>query len=151
MKTIATNKKGLFDYEILEKTEAGLVLTGPEVKSVKAGQINLSGSYISFDKNNEPWLLSCHISPYKPAALGVKYKPERPKKLLLQKKEIISLRSKLQSGGGLTILPVSVYNKKGLIKVEIGVARGRRKFDKREVLKKRAVDKEIRSRLRKKG
>ena len=149
MKIIATNKKAFADYQIREKFEAGIVLSGPEVKSAKAGQINLKGSYISFDKANEAWLINAHISAYKPAALGSKYNALRKRKLLLNKKELISLQSKQQSAG-LTILPISVYNKGSLVKIQIALARGKKKADKRETIKKREIDKQIRKRLRSK-
>lgn len=148
MKTLSSNKKALHDYQLLEKFEAGIVLTGPEVKSVKAGQINLTGSYVSLDKANEAWLIGCHISPYKPAAQGERYKASQPRKLLLKKKEIISLQSKVKSSSGLTILPVSVYNKGSLVKIQIALAKGKKKADKREMIKKREVDREIRKRLK---
>lgn len=142
MKIITENKKGLFNYEILEKFSAGIILEGPEVKSVKAGKINLAGSYISLQLNKknhkiEPWLLNCHISPYSKAGYSQKnYNPLKPRKLLLNKKEIRYLIGK-EKEKGLTILPISVYLKGGLVKMEIAIARGRKKIDKREKIKKR--------------
>jgi len=148
MPNIAKNKQGLYDYEIFETYEAGIVLSGPEVKSIKAGQINLKGSYVTIDGRNEAWLIGAHISKYKPAA-GVQadYDPMRKRKLLLAKKELISLKTKSQQPG-LTILPISVYTKRGLIKCEIGLGRGKKKFDKREQMKKRQIQKDIRQRLK---
>ena len=150
MPNITTNKKLLADFHILEKFEAGIVLSGPEVKSVKAGQINLKGSYVTIDGKNEVWLINAHISPYKPAASRqISYKPTQNRKLLLSKKEIDYLRGK-EKEKGLTIMPISVYTKGSLIKVELGLARGKKQFDKRESVKKREVDRQIRRQMRRK-
>lgn len=150
MPKITTNKKALHDYQVLEKLEAGIVLSGPEVKSVKAGQINLKGSYISIDNNSEVWLVNTHIPPYKPAAASqTNYQPTRRRKLLLQKKEIDYLRGKSKEKG-LTILPISVYTKGSLIKLEIGLVRGKKQYDKRVTIKKREIDREIRRKLKRK-
>jgi SsrA-binding protein len=142
MKIVTENKKGIFNYKILEKFTAGIILSGPEVKSVKAGKINLTGSYVSLAVDNktqkvEPWLLNCHIPPYAKAGYSQKnYSPTRSRKILLNKKEIRYLIGK-EKEKGLTILPVSVYIKSGLVKIEIAIARGRKKIDKREKIKKR--------------
>lgn len=147
MPTLAKNKKALFNYEILEKIEAGIALSGPEVKSTKSGQINLKGSYISFF-DNEPFLVNAHISSYKPAAKVQKhYNTERKRKLLLHRKEIDKLQGKMASQG-LTIVPISVYTKNNLIKVEIGLARGKKKHEKRETIKKRDINKRIREKMK---
>ena len=148
MPTITTNKKALHDYQILEKLEAGICLSGPEVKSVKAGQINLKGGYISTDNNSEAWLVDTHISSYKPAAsVQANYQPNQRRKLLLRKKEIDYLQGKSKEKG-LTILPISVYTKGSLIKLEIAVAKGKKQYDKRETIKKREIDREIRRKLK---
>lgn len=148
MPTLATNKKGLFDYQVLEKFEAGIVLSGPEVKSVKSGQINLKGSYVSVNDAGQVALVNAHVSPYKPAAaVQTGYIPDHSRRLLLTKKEINYLRGKSREKG-LTIMPISVYTKGGLIKIEIGLVRGKKQFDKREIIKKREVDREIRRRLK---
>jgi SsrA-binding protein len=149
MKIITKNKEGLFDYEILETWRAGIVLSGPEVKSVKLGQISLKGSFIQLDKKNEAWLVNSFISAYKPAKtqqLG--YDPYQRRKLLLNKREIDSILGK-KSQKGLTIVPISVYTNKRLIKVEIGLARGKTKIDKRESIKKRELNREILRTLKK--
>lgn len=147
MPILAENKKAYYDYEILEKYEAGLVLSGPEVKSAKTGRINLAGSYINIDKNFQAWLVNCHISPYPPAIeIQKNYNPTHDKKLLLHKKEIASLVGSLHQKG-LTALPLKMYTKGGLIKVEIGLARGRKKWDKKELIKKREVEKRIKQSL----
>jgi SsrA-binding protein len=148
MPNLATNKKGLADYQVLEKFEAGLVLSGAEVKSAKAGQINLKGSYITIDSSDRPWLIGAHISPYKPAsAKQSDYQPTKSRKLLLRKKEINYLRGKSHEKG-LTIMPISVYTKGSLIKLEVALAKGKKQYDKRQIIKKREIDREIRRRLK---
>lgn len=146
MPTLTTNKKVLFNYQVLEKFGAGIVLSGAEVKSVKAGQINLTGSYIT-TKDNEVWLVNAHISPYKMASTQRDYNPMHDRKLLLTKKEISSLIGKLSSKG-LTILPLSVYTKGSLIKISIGVCRGKKQHDKREIIKKRESDRRLQRLMR---
>src|SRR3989339_1642544 len=142
MPTLASNKKATFDYRIIEQLEAGIVLSGPEVKSTKAGQINLKGSYISIDQSDDVWLIGAYISPYKPAkASQVGYIADRKRQILLHKKEIDFLRGK-EKEKGLTILPLSVYTKGSLIKVKIAIAAGKKKFDKRESIKKRDLDRQ---------
>lgn len=148
MPVIATNKKALHDYEILEKIEAGLVLTGQEVKSVKEGHIRLQGAYVRILKG-EAWLVGAHIAKYRFAGALPDYNPERSRKLLLHKRELKYLIGKSQEKG-LTIVPISVYTKRGKIKLEIGVARGRRTIDKREIIKKREVKRKIERAMRKK-
>jgi SsrA-binding protein len=150
MPNLTTNKQALHDYQVLEKIEAGIVLSGPEVKSIKAGQINLKGSYISIDSKSQVWLIGAHIASYKPAAsVQANYDPSQNRKLLLRKKEIDYLRGKSKEKG-LTILPISVYTKGSLIKLEIGIAKGKKQYDKRETIKKRSIDREIRRRLKRK-
>jgi SsrA-binding protein len=153
---IAINKRALFDYDILEKFEAGIVLTGAEVKSVKNGHISLKGAYVTF-KNNEAYLLNAHISPYQKAGFAQRstaegkitgYDPTRTRKLLLNKSELKRLIGKL-SEKGLTIVPLKVYTtRRGRLKVEIGLGRGKKLYEKRELIKKREVDREIRSNLK---
>lgn len=145
---IKKNKEGLFNYEVIETYQVGLVLTGPEVKSVKNGQISLKGSYVTVDKKNEAWLVGAYVAPYKPAAnVQQKYDSNRRRKLLMHKKEIISLLGKNKQKG-LTIIPVSVYTIKGLIKLDIALARGKSQIDKREKIKRREVDRQIRRTLK---
>lgn len=149
MKTITKNKDGLFNYEVMETYQAGIVLSGPEVKSVKNGRINLKGSYVSVDPKGEVWLANCHISPYKPAhGVQINYDPTQKRKLLLHKKEIDSLIGKTKQKG-LTIIPTCVYTNKGLIKIDIALARGKTKIDKRESIKKREVKRQIQRTLKK--
>ena len=149
MGLIAKNKFAYFDYHILEEFEAGIVLTGPEVKSVKLGQVNLKGSYVSL-RNNKPWLINAHISPYQRAIGSQKnYEPVHDRPLLLKKAEIRRLIGKLKSQG-LTLIPLSVYTIRRLIKIRLGLAKGKKKYDKRAAIKKREVDQGIRRAMRQK-
>ncbi|HSR89020.1 MAG TPA: SsrA-binding protein SmpB [Candidatus Udaeobacter sp.] len=138
---LAENKKALFDYEILEKYEAGLVLSGQEVKSAKAGQINLKGSYVTFH-DGKAFVLNMHITKYKPAGPLPDYDPTRTRQLLLHKKEIAYLQGKSLERG-LTIVPLKVYTKQRLIKIEVAIAKGRKNYDKREVIKTRELKREL--------
>lgn len=148
MKIITVNKRAHFDYEILETYEAGIVLQGPEVKSIKAGKIDLSGGYISFDKNQVPWLINVKIAPYPPAkGIQQNYDPTQSRKLLLNKKEISRLVGAIQTRG-LTSIPLKVYNKNGYIKIEIGLGKGRKKIDKKELIKKREEERKIKEELK---
>jgi SsrA-binding protein len=149
MPTLTTNKKALHNYQVLEKFEAGIVLTGAEVKSVKGGQINLMGSYITA-RDNTLWLINCHISPYKMASTQQGYNPTHDRKLLLKRKEISSLIGTL-TAKGLTVLPISVYTKGSFVKLEIGVCRGKKQYDKRETIKKRDSDRNIQRLMRNKA
>jgi len=139
--TLAKNKKAHFDYDIVETYEAGIVLYGYEVKSVKLQHISLRGSYISIS-DNEVYLLNTHISPYQAANMPKDYDPTRIRKLLLNRSEINTLIGKSKAQG-LTIVPLSVYTKKGKIKVSIGVGRGKRKHEKREKIKKKDTEREV--------
>ncbi len=145
MKIYSENKKAGFDYEILEKFEAGLVLFGQEVKSIKTGHINLSASYVSFNRS-EPFLVGVKVPPYQPNNAGADYNDERPKKILLNKKEIDYLMGKTKTKG-FSLIPLKVYEKNGRIKLEFGLAKGKKKFDKKEKIKKRDVDMEVRREL----
>ncbi len=140
MPVIKTNKEINFSYEALENIEGGLVLTGAEVKSVKLGHVQLKGSYITIHSDNTVWLVGAHISHYKPAGTR-KYDPNRERKILLHKKEIDRLRGKLAQKG-LTIAPVKLYTKGGLIKLEIALVRGLKKHDKRAKIKSRDIDRD---------
>ncbi|PIP29525.1 SsrA-binding protein, partial [Candidatus Kuenenbacteria bacterium CG23_combo_of_CG06-09_8_20_14_all_36_9] len=125
------------NYEITDTFEAGMVLSGPEVKSIKKGQMDLKGAYASVDANSEVWLVNAYIASYKPARLAQKnYNPNQPRKLLLTKKEIRFLIGK-QKEKGFSIIPLEVYLKNSFIKIKIGIGRGKKKYDKREALKKR--------------
>lgn len=145
--TYAVNKKARHEYEILDTYEAGLVLTGQETKSIRGGHANLKGSFVTFHKD-EAYLINMHVPKYRYAGTLLEYEPERTRKLLLNAKEISYLRGKSQEKG-LTIVPLSLYSKGRHIKVEIGVGRGKRKFDKRESLKQRDIDRDARRSVKK--
>ena len=149
MKPLAENKSAFFDYDILETYEAGLVLSGAEVKAVKQGSANLKGSFVTFH-NGEARLTNAHISPYRFAAALDSYNPTQSRQLLLHKKEVRYLQTKTQEKG-LTVVPLKLYTKGHLVKVAIGVARGRHQFDKREVLKQRDLDRDARQALKHTG
>ncbi len=142
-----TNKQALFNFLPLQKIEAGLILTGPEVKSVKMKRIDFKGSYVTI-KDNQAWLVGLHIAPYQPAASVQKnYEPKRQRKLLLTKKELNNIRGQL-TNKGLTVVPLRLYTTRGLIKLELAVVRGKKQFDKKAVIKKRDTDREIRRTLK---
>lgn len=147
MKILAENKKAYHDYKILEKYEAGLVLNGQEVKSIRAGRASLKGSYVVL-RNNEFYLMGANIPPYQPLNAPSDYNPERSRKLLLKKNEIKHLIGKSKEGG-LTLIPLQIYTKNAKIKVMFGVARGTKKQDKREIIKKREAEREIRREMKK--
>ena len=140
MRVLAENKKAYFNYQILEKFEAGISLIGQEVKSIKSGRINLAGSYVVL-KDSEVFLIGANIPPYQPKNAPPDYRPERSRKLLLKKSEIKYLIGKVKQRG-LTLVPLKVYTKRGRIKLEFGVAKGKKKVDKRELIKKREFERE---------
>lgn len=143
--SLIQNKKAYFNYEILEKFEAGIELLGFEVKSLKNSQGSLDGAHVVI-RGGEAFLTNMNISPYQPKNTPKEYDPLRSRRLLLTKKEIEKL-GESESQKGLTIVPLSVYNHGRKLKVEIAIVRGKKKFDKRETIKKRDTDREI-SRLR---
>lgn len=144
---LSDNPRARFDYHILDTFEAGIVLTGAEVKSAKQGSVSLKGSFVTV-QNSELWLLNAHIAPYGPAAGHQRgYDPRRTRKLLLRGKQIASLIGKSKEDG-LTIIPLKVYTKNRLVKVEIATAKGKKQFDKRASIKKREVDRNIRRALK---
>ncbi|OGF28412.1 SsrA-binding protein [Candidatus Falkowbacteria bacterium RIFOXYC2_FULL_47_12] len=147
MPDYAVNKRARFDYEILETLEAGLVLYGHEVKSIKTGHISLKNSFVTL-KNTagagtpEAYLTSCHIPLYKHAGKMESYEPTRPRKLLLKRSQIKQLIGKTKEKG-LTLVPLKVYNKHRLIKLAFGVGKGKKKIDKRESIKKRETERKL--------
>ncbi len=147
MPSLAQNKKARFDYEILETYEAGIVLSGQETKSAKAGQVSLNGAYVVVDNRRNLNLLNATISAYKMAGSLPNYNPTRSRRLLLHKKEIEYLAGKIQQQG-LTLIPLSLYTQHNKIKVEIGIAKGKKKYDKRETIRKREDDRQIRRLLK---
>ena len=140
MDTIAVNRRAYFDYEILETYEAGIVLTGSEVKSVKSGHVQLKGSFISIVAG-KALTENLHISPYK-YSNDESYSPLRRRQLLLKKKEIDTLAA-ASSREGYTLIPLEIFQKQHLIKILVGVCRGKKAHDKRDVLKKRAIRRDI--------
>jgi SsrA-binding protein len=143
MPTLATNKTAHYNYEILDEYEAGIVLTGPEVKSAKMGQVNLRGSYVSI-RADGAWLVNCQISPYKPAHQHqTGYVPTRERRLLMRQDELRRFVGK-SALPCLTVVPISLYTKGSLVKVKIAIGRGKRKVDKRETIKKREIDRRLR-------
>lgn len=139
-KVFATNRKAYHDYEILENVEVGLALTGTEVKSIRAGKVQLREGYARIERG-EAWLHNTHVATYDP---GNRYnhEPTRVRKLLLHRAEIGRLGGKTR-GAGLTIVPLKLYDKKGRIKLELGLARGKRQYDKRVALAEREAKREI--------
>jgi SsrA-binding protein len=140
IKIVARNRKARHEYELLEKVEAGLVLTGTEVKSLRNGKANLEDSYAEIDQG-EVWLLGCDIPEYLQAN-RMNHVPKRRRKLLLHRREIAKLDSK-SGEKGLTLVPLSIYFKKGIAKVELSVARGRKTYDKREAIKQQDAKRDI--------
>lgn len=146
MATIAENRKAYFNYGVLEKFEAGISLTGQEVKSIKTRGVNLAGSWVVI-RNNEAFWIGAKISAYQPKNAPPDYNPERSRKLLLKKSEIKYLLGKsLQKG--LTLLPLKIYAKGGKLKLELGIAKGKKKFNKKELIKKREAEREIQRALK---
>ena len=142
MASYAENRKARFNYEILEKYETGIELLGTEVKSVRAGQMSLEGAFV-IARGGEAFIINANIPPFQPKNAPKDYDPLRNRKLLLTKKEIEELAGS-EKNKSLTIVPISVYNKNRKIKVEVALVKGKKKFDKRETLKKRDTDREIR-------
>jgi len=138
--TVALNKKARHLYELSEFTEAGIVLTGPEVKSIRAGKVNFIDSYVDF-RQGEAWLVSLHIAPYANAGY-VSQEPDRARKLLLHEREISKFAG-LVAQQGLTVVPVRLYFKRGKIKVEIALGKGKKLHDHRETLKRRAEERDM--------
>lgn len=146
MATLALNKRAIFDYQLLEKYEAGVVLTGGEVKSIKAGQGGLKSSFVTV-KGGELYLTNASIPRYKLAGTQESYDPTRPRKLLLKKSEIKSLIGKMKARG-LTLVPISLYTKKRLIKLEFALAKGKKKHDKRQDIAKKEAKRNIDRKLK---
>jgi SsrA-binding protein len=141
MPALSDNRKVYYEYDLMERFEAGIVLSGQEVKSSKSGRISIKGSFITA-KGNELFLTNANIPPYPHAGVLKNYDPTRPRKLLLKKNEINHLVGKIKIQG-LTIVPLKVYTKKRLIKLELSVARGKKKYDKREAIKKREAGRKM--------
>lgn len=146
MPTLAVNKKARFDYDLLETLEGGLKLSGAEVKSVKAGHTQLKGAFLHV-QGGELWLKGAFIAAYKPAGAREDYDPNRDRKVLVHRRELSRLIGKRQAEG-LTLVPLSIYTKGDLVKLAFAVARGKKKFEKREAIKKRDVQRDLRERMK---
>jgi SsrA-binding protein len=139
MKYLAKNRRAKLDYQIKEEWEAGIVLTGGEVKSAKSGQISLKGAFVRVTPNQEAWLINAHISPYQQKE---EVDSRRTRKLLLKKSELRSLMGKSRQGPS-TIIPLLVYQKRELVKIKIGLVQRKKKHDRRAELKRRAQEQDI--------
>ena len=148
IKKIATNRRARFDYEVFDTFEAGMVLLGSEVKSLREGRANLSDAY-AIVKDDEMWLIGCHIAPYAFSRLGG-HAPERERKLLLHRREIDRVAAKLAEKG-LTLVPLRIYFQDGKAKIELGLGRGKRTYDKRQSLKAKEQKREMDRAMRRKG
>ncbi|MDD3608005.1 MAG: SsrA-binding protein SmpB [Candidatus Moranbacteria bacterium] len=146
MNKIAINRRIKFDYEILQEFEAGLALKGYEVKSIKTGHISIKNAFVTV-RDSELYLTNSNIPLYKYAGNIKNYKPDAPRKILMKKKEISYLIGKKQTEG-LTLAPISVYNKKGKIKLNFALARGKKKYDKREKIKERLEKRKIERKMK---
>jgi SsrA-binding protein len=140
LKTITVNRKAYHDYHIEDSFEAGLVLTGTEIKSIRMGRVNLRDAYARAE-NDEIWLVGAHIAPY-PGGNRYNHEPKRKRKLLLHRREISELGGDMMRKG-LTIVPLKMYLKNGIAKVELGVARGKKAYDKRETIARRDAQREM--------
>ena len=140
IKTVATNRKAYHNYHIGDSIEAGIVLTGSEIKSIRAGRVSLGDAYVRPERG-ELWLLNAHIARYE-ASSYLSHEPTRPRKLMLHRKEINSLTSKV-SEKGLTLVPIRLYIKNSIAKVEVALAKGKKLYDKRESIGRREVEREL--------
>ncbi len=140
IKTLATNRKAYHNYHIQDSVEAGIVLTGTEIKSIRAGRVSLGDAYVR-PEDGELWLLNAHIARYE-AGSYLSHEPGRPRKLLLHRKQINSLTSKVLEKG-LTLVPLKLYIKDSIAKVEIALAKGKKLYDKRESIARRETEREI--------
>ena len=136
IKIIATNRKASFEYFLMEKFEAGLVLQGSEIKSIRAGQISIQESYVDIPNGHEAWLVESHIAPYEQAGQYFNHEPKRKRKLLLHKKQIREIFNDIRIKG-MTVVPTRVYLKDGRAKIEIALAKGKEAYDKRATIAKR--------------
>lgn len=145
VKVVATNRKARHEYFLLESIEAGIALTGSEIKSIRAGQMSLAEAFVHID-GKEAWLMDAHIAPYEQAS-RLNHDPRRQRRLLLHKDEIRRLWDQVRQKG-VTLVPVQAYLKKGRVKIEVAVAKGKKLFDKRAVIAKRDAEREIQREFR---
>lgn len=146
MPELAKNSRALHDFELLQKFEGGLLLTGAEVKAAKMGHVNLKGAFLDI-VNGELIIHGMHIGHYAPAGKADAYVPAHDRKVLVHRQEINTLRGKHEAER-LTIVPISVYNKGNLVKLEFALARGKRQYEKRDAAKRRDIEREIRQRMK---
>ena len=142
---VATNRRARYDYDLTQNTEAGIVLTGSEIKSIRSGQANIAEGFGRFQRS-ELWLYNVHIAPY--AAARENHEPTRPRKLLLHRSQLERLERALREQPGTTIVPLRLYLTRGLAKVEIGLGRGRRSYDKRQAIATREAERTMQRALR---
>ncbi|MDO8615795.1 MAG: SsrA-binding protein SmpB [Dehalococcoidia bacterium] len=147
-KTVTLNRKATHDYHILRTLEAGLSLTGTEIKSIRQGQVSIREAYVR-PQGGEMWLVGAHIAHYPPASYR-NHDPTRSRRLLLHRREVHELARELQSGG-LTVVPLRLYLKNGRAKLEIALARGKKQYDKREAIAKREAERTMQRALRRRG
>lgn len=147
-KTVAVNRKALHDYHVLDRLEAGLVLTGSEIKSIRDGRVSIREAYAR-PEGGELWLIGAHIAAY-PAAARNNHEPTRRRKLLVHRSQVHEL-SRACDTGGLTMVPLRLYLKRGLAKVELGLVRGRKKYDKRQVIARREAERQVARALRRRA
>jgi SsrA-binding protein len=145
-KVVATNRKAYHDYSIEETIEAGIVLIGSEIKSIRDGRANLRDSYAAIDDHGEVWLFNAHVAPYDPAS-RFGHEPRRARKLLLHKRQIARLQSRAQAKG-YTLIPLRIYIRANRAKVELALARGKRQYDKRAAIAKREDDRRVQRAMR---
>ncbi len=147
-KTVSTNKKASYDYVLLKRMEAGISLVGTEIKSIRDGSVSIREAYVR-PKEGELWLVGAHIAKYAPAS-GRNHEPTRDRKLLLHKRQIRELEREATTAGA-TIVPTRLYLKNGLAKLEIALARGKRKYDKRQTIAKREAERRMQQAVRRRG
>ena len=147
-KTVSVNRKAQHDYHILERLEAGIALTGTEIKAIRDGRANLRDAYARPERG-EMWLVGAHIGPYPPAG-RFNHEPGRRRKLLLHRKQIVQLARDVEEKG-LTLVPLRLYLKNGRAKVELALARGKRRYDRRQAIARREAEREMRRALRRRG
>jgi|SRR5919199_3534335 SsrA-binding protein len=145
-KIVTVNRKAYHDYQIEEELEAGIALTGSEIKSIRAGRVNLRDAYARID-NGELWLIGSHVSPYRQAGSYFNHEPERPRKLLVHRQELDYLREKIQAKG-YTLVPLRMALRKGKAKVDIGLGRGKKLYDKRDAMAERDARRDVERALR---
>jgi len=136
VKVIATNRKASFEYFLMEKFEAGIVLQGSEIKSIRAGQVSIQEAYVDIQDGENAWLIEAHIAPYEQAGRYFNHEPKRKRRLLLHKKQIRELWNNIRIKG-MTVVPTRVYIKDGRAKIEIALAKGKKAYDKRAAIAKR--------------